>query len=139
MRQLLTFHLGAERYGLDIARILEIVEAPRRFYIPNAPRCYQGAINFHGSILPVLDLGRLLDFEISDSDERVIVLDLDLGTLALAVSKLGGIVPISGGELLAGKPEDRERTCITQLFRFQDDMINLLDTGLLLGRLGADQ
>ena len=139
MRQLLTFHLGPERYGLDIARIREIVEAPRRYYIPNVSSCYQGAINFHGSILPVLDLGQLLDFEIAGSDERVIVLDLEPGALALAVSKLGGIVPVSGGELLAGEPEDRERTCIAQLFRYQDDMINLLDTGLLFNRLAAGQ
>ena len=59
MGQVLTFRLGEERYGLEMAKVQEIIEAPRFYYIPLAPPCYLGAINFHGTILPVLDLGGL--------------------------------------------------------------------------------
>jgi len=135
MRQVLTFLLGEERYGLDIANVQEIIEAPRRYFIPNAPSCYQGAINSHGTILPVLDLGRLLGFEVAGSDERVIVLDASIGHLALAVSGLGGIVPLSGEDLLPADSERQQQTCIRELLNDRDAMVNLLDVSLLLARL----
>jgi chemotaxis signal transduction protein len=77
----------------------------------------------------------LLGFEGTGSDQRVIVLDASLGRLALAVSGLGGIVPLSGEDLLPGDPERREQSCISQLLNHRDDMINLLDIPLLLARL----
>jgi len=135
MRQVLTFLLGRERYGLDIVAVQEIVEAPQRYFIPSAPACFQGAINFHGTILPVIDLGRLLGFELTGCDERVIVLDAEIGCLALAVSLLEGIVALPGDDLLPGDPERQRQACISELLYDQDEMINMLDIHLLLTRL----
>jgi len=135
MRQVLTFLLGRERYGLDIAAVQEIVETPQRYFIPNAPASFQGAINFHGTILPVIDLGRLLGFEAAESDQRVIVLDAEIACLALAVNRLGGIVSLSGDDLLPGDPECQQQACISELLGGQEGMINMLDIPLLLARL----
>jgi len=55
-RELLTFTLGTESYGLDILKVQEIrgYEPPTR--IANAPDFIKGVINLRGHIVPIVDL-----------------------------------------------------------------------------------
>ena len=56
MDRVLLFRLGDDLYALEVDQVQEVVESPRYHYIPRAPAGFAGAINFHGSIVPVLDL-----------------------------------------------------------------------------------
>jgi len=135
MRLILTFELADERYGIDIAEVQEIVEAPERYYIPNAPACYAGAINFHGAIVPVIDLPGLLGLAASALDHRVIVLRSNRCQLGLAVTRLNRILRFEVGQILPCEAERQRQSCIGELLSDADDMINLLDVSLLLERL----
>jgi len=131
----MTFSLADERYGIDIASIQEIIEAPQRFYIPGAPGYFQGAINFHGAITPVLDLARLFSLPNGTFDERVIALRSDVCSLALAIHGLQSIVAVSAEELL---PCDEQRAiefCLQYILNHDNQMINILDLSKLLSRL----
>lgn len=139
MQLVLTFRLADELYGLDIADVQEIVEAPQRYFIPNAPPSYAGAINFHGAIVPVLDLAALLDLAAMDLDHRVIVLHPGHCALAFAVTRLHRIVRIEVEESLPCDPERHRQTCIRELLNHEDEMINLLDVALLLERLEVNE
>jgi purine-binding chemotaxis protein CheW len=137
MAQVLTFYLGEEQYGLQISSIQEIVELPVLFYIPSAPDCYLGAMNFHGIILPVLDLPRLLDFEPGPQDDRVIVVSSDLAGLGLSVTRLDEILLLGEEERLPCDDDRRQAHCIHEVVDHNGRMINLLDVALLLARLEA--
>ena len=56
MELVLIFRLADEWFGLEVDDIQEIVESPELNYVPRAPESIIGAINFHGNIVPVLDL-----------------------------------------------------------------------------------
>lgn len=60
IRQILSFVLGSEHYGVDILRVQEIRgwEAPTP--IPNTTGFIQGVINLRGTIVPIVDLRLLL-------------------------------------------------------------------------------
>jgi purine-binding chemotaxis protein CheW len=132
--KVMTFSLADELYGLDIAAIQEIIEAPQRFFIPAAPEYYQGAISFHGAITPVLDLARLLGLPEVHFDERVIVLSSNICTLALAIHGLRSIVTVVDDELLPCD-EQRGQFCIQNILNHDNQMINILDLSKLLSRL----
>ncbi|MFZ5521226.1 MAG: chemotaxis protein CheW [Pseudomonadota bacterium] len=55
-REVLTFRLGAEEYGIDILTVQEIrsYEPPTR--IANAPAYLKGVIDLRGVIVPIVDL-----------------------------------------------------------------------------------
>jgi purine-binding chemotaxis protein CheW len=55
-KELLTFQLGEEEYGIDILRVQEIrsYESPTR--IAHAPQFIKGVMNLRGVIVPVVDL-----------------------------------------------------------------------------------
>lgn len=54
--QLLTFHLGASTYGVDILRVKEIRGWSPVTKIPHSPPHVLGVLNLRGSIIPIIDL-----------------------------------------------------------------------------------
>ena len=132
MAQLLAFQLGSEMYGLEVTHIQEVVESPPLYYIPRAPASLLGAINFHGSILPVLDLAACLGFGEKERDLRIIVLTPEEAQLALAVSAIVGIVPFAEEALLPGQEGQALAACIRAVLPDRGEMINLLDLDRLL-------
>jgi purine-binding chemotaxis protein CheW len=132
--KVLIFSLADEFYGLDIAAIQKIIEAPQRFFIPHAPPYLQGVINFHGAITPVLDLARLLSLPEAACDERVIVLRSNICALALAIHGLRTIVTTTTEDLFPCD-EQREQNCIQYILNHDNQMLNILDLSKLLSRL----
>jgi purine-binding chemotaxis protein CheW len=60
-RQVLSFSLGSENYGVDILRVREIRGWSPVTKIPQAPAHVLGVLNLRGSIVPILDLRTRLD------------------------------------------------------------------------------
>lgn len=135
MRQLLVFALGDESYGLDVTSVQEIAEDPPHYYVPRAPHYCRGAINFHGTIVSVLDLEALLGFAVAKKDPRVVVLTADHGAIALAVAAVKGIVAVTDECLVPFEQEGQEDFFIREVFSVNGDMVNLLDLERLLTHL----
>ena len=55
-RQVLTFALGAEVYGVDILRVKEIRGWAPVTRIPQSPASVLGVLNLRGAIVPIIDL-----------------------------------------------------------------------------------
>jgi chemotaxis-related protein WspB len=58
---LVTFTAGANRYAINVARVVEIVPRVELRPIPYAPAFLAGLLGYRGHIVPVIDLGLLLD------------------------------------------------------------------------------
>jgi chemotaxis-related protein WspB len=58
---LLTFTAGANRYAVDVLRVVELVPRVELRLIPHAPSFLVGLLGFRGNMVPVIDLGLLLD------------------------------------------------------------------------------
>ena len=56
VRQVLTFSLGGETYGVDILRVKEIRGWSPVTRIPQAPVAVLGVLNLRGLIVPIVDL-----------------------------------------------------------------------------------
>ncbi len=138
MQKVLVFQLGQEFYGLEVSRIQEVVEAPAVHYIPRAAECFLGAINVHGSIVPVLDLGAFLGFGAKEHDPRIIVLPPSTGSLALAVVAIKGFRSLEGETLLPYQDDGDNSACIRAVFNQGNEMINLLDVERLLAGMGKN-
>jgi purine-binding chemotaxis protein CheW len=55
-RELLTFTLGREEYGMDILKVQEIRGYDAVTTIVNAPEFIKGVINLRGIIVPIVDM-----------------------------------------------------------------------------------
>jgi chemotaxis signal transduction protein len=61
LRNVIVFTIGAMRYALELRWVREVVSLGFVTSVPTAPAGLGGVCNLHGAILPVLDVGVLLD------------------------------------------------------------------------------
>ena len=100
-REVLSFKLGAEEYGIDILRVQEIrgYEAPTR--IANAPNFIKGVVNLRGVIVPVVDMR--LRFGLADVQYNdftvVIVLNVASRTVGMVVDSVSDVLELPPGQV----------------------------------------
>ena len=54
--QYLTFKIGNETYGVDVASVREVINYEKVFPIPSVPDYIRGVINLRGEVVPIIDL-----------------------------------------------------------------------------------
>lgn len=57
---LLLFHIGENLYAIDTSEVIEIVPMVILRSVQGAPESIAGVFNYHGAIVPVVDLCRIL-------------------------------------------------------------------------------
>jgi chemotaxis signal transduction protein len=134
MKQLLPFRVGYENYGLELKNVQEIVEDVKIYPLPGTPAAIAGAIAFHGRIVPVIDLPRLLNFPLGRIGRRLVVLTNAHGPMALGVDRVDAIVK---GDSFAGSPtqESSDRPYVAKVLICGGQMTGLLDLGQLRQRV----
>lgn len=105
-RQVLTFRIGAEVYGIGILRVREIVEYQAVTRVPTAPPWIRGVTNLRGSVVPVLDLAVKLGLPASPVARRTCIILVEL-TLESEAAVLG-IVVDAVDQVLDLAPDDLE-------------------------------
>lgn len=131
MIQLLPFEVGNEIYALELIDIQEIVETPGLHPFPAAPEIVSGAIAFHGRIVPVVSLPRLLGFDPHQGNSRFIVLADRYGPFALAVDRLRPLIGLDKGFVKDDESGTKEPS-VRSVFAWKNMMISLLDVNYVM-------
>lgn len=100
-RQLVSFFLGAEEYGVDIALVQEIVHHTDVTRVPRAPACVEGVVNLRGRIVPVVDLRRKLGLAgvAPTSHTRIIIVAVAGRTVGLIVDGVREVLRLDQGAI----------------------------------------
>jgi purine-binding chemotaxis protein CheW len=141
-RQVLTFSLGAETYGVDILRVQEIRGWSPVTHIPKSPSHVLGVLNLRGSIVPIVDLRVRFSLERAEFTPLTVIIVLSIATPAgrsefgLVVDSVSDVVDISATDLketpnLGGKLNADFIQCLATI---ADRMLILLDVDALIGR-----
>src|SRR5262245_22125731 len=79
-RQVLTFALGQEVYGVDILRVKEIRGWSPVTRIPQSPASVLGVLNLRGAIVPIIDLRVRFAMQSVEFNAVTVVIVLSLRT-----------------------------------------------------------
>ena len=122
-RELLTFTLGAESYGLDILKVQEIrgYETPTR--IANTPAFIKGVINLRGHIVPIVDLRVKLSLGEANFDDSTVAIILNV------LGRTVGVVVDGVSDVIALAPE---------AIKPAPEFGSVLDTQYILGLATVD-
>jgi len=134
MTQLLPFRIGMETYALELPVIQEVMESPNVYAFPAAPGEISGALGFHGRIVPVINLPRLLGRSDQHICNRLIVLVRDYGPVALAVDQVEAILNVEISHANRLGYEDAGNY-IKEVINWQGRMINCFDLDRLQSRI----
>jgi purine-binding chemotaxis protein CheW len=79
-RQVLTFSLGREVYGVDILRVKEIRGWSPVTRIPQSPDSVLGVLNLRGAIVPIIDLRVRFSLASAEFNAMTVIIVLSLRT-----------------------------------------------------------
>lgn len=76
----LTFKLGDEVFGANVAKVLNILEMAKITKVPKSPPYMKGVINLRGAVLPLIDTRIKFDMPETEytANTCILVLDIDL-------------------------------------------------------------
>ncbi len=101
--ELACFELDGVWCAVDVAQVREISRCPPLAPLPHAPALIEGVVELHGSVLPLLDLGRVLGRapvgELSNA--RLAVLEADELLFALRVGPTVDVISVALDEVEA--------------------------------------
>jgi len=100
-RQLVTFLLGEDEFGVDIMDVKEIIRVPDITKVPNAPGYVEGACNLRGNVLPIIDGRTMFNLERKkkDEDSRVLVIDVDGKATGVVVDKVSEVMKVNTADI----------------------------------------
>ena len=109
----MSFQVDEQLFALPISDLDRVVQVVKQEPLPEAPAFISGVIDYHGTVLPVINMRLLFQLparELSLSDQMIIVhtqhgkyallIDRSLGLLELDVSELEASENISYGKKL---------------------------------------
>ena len=140
-RQVLTFRLGEETYGVDILRVKEIRGWSPVTRIPKSPSHVLGVLNLRGSIVPIVDLRVRFSLERADFTPMTVIIVLSIMTatgrseFGLVVDSVSDVVDIGVDDVkdtpnLGGKLNADFIQCLATV---SERMLIMLDVDALVG------
>lgn len=126
----LTFIVGAEDYGVSIARVTEIVGMQRIMGVPDVPDHIVGVINLRGKVIPLMNVRRRFGMPDREHDDRTVIIVLDIGNapVGLIVDRVSEVLDIPPDRIdqssLVGSGT---RSVVRALGRLDDRVVILLD------------
>jgi purine-binding chemotaxis protein CheW len=137
--RLLVFRVGAERFGVELQAIDEVIDAPAVQSIPDAPATVLGVATIRGELITVYDLRTLLSVqgrldEAGDGAGAALLFARDDRRVGLAIDDVYDAIRIEDGDLLKapGGGAAASDGILIGLVRRAGDLIGILDANALL-------
>jgi purine-binding chemotaxis protein CheW len=96
VKQLISFMVGAEEYGLELLRVKEVIRMRQITWLPKAPASVKGVINLRGDVIPIVDLRER--FGLSSQEQtamtRVIVVEVQGRMVGMVVDSANQVVRV---------------------------------------------
>lgn len=78
--QVVSFKLGSEEYGVDIAQVQEINRMVSVTHVPRAPQFMEGVINLRGQLIPIIDLRTRFGMPRAEHTKNTRIVVTEIGT-----------------------------------------------------------
>lgn len=134
--QVVSFALGSEEYGVDIAQVQEINRMVTITHVPRAPHFMEGVINLRGQLIPIIDLRTRFGMPRSEQSKntRIVVTEIGSKRVGMVVDSVSEVLRIpveeieDAPDMIAGVDTEY----IRGVGKIGDRLIILLDLGRVI-------
>lgn len=138
--EVLEFMVGAQSFGINIAKVIEIMNYEPMIPVPDSPPEFEGVFTPRDKVISVIDLHKVLNKESSDPEHDLLIIchfnQMDVG---FHVSSVKGIQRISWEDI--EKPPrisgDGMNNIATGIAKFKDRIILILDFEKIVSDMNA--
>src|ERR1700704_3767754 len=137
-QQLVVFQLGAEFYGVEIARVHEIIRLQAITRVPRAPSFVEGVINLRGKVIPVIDLRRRFGLAAAEHTRasRIVVVEIGDQVVGIIVDAVSEVLRVNGATVEPPSPvvAGVDSEYIHGIAKLPERLVILLDLDRVLAR-----
>jgi len=134
--QVVSFALGSEEYGVDIAQVQEINRMVTITHVPRAPHFMEGVINLRGQLIPIIDLRTRFGMPRTEhtKNTRIVVTEIGSKRVGMVVDSVSEVLRIpteqieDAPDMIAGV----ETEYIRGVGKMGDRLIIMLDLGRVI-------
>lgn len=141
--QIVSFHAGEIRLGIDIRHVQEINRLLEVTPVPGASPCIHGVVNLRGDVVTVLDLHKIFGLPPTETPDacRNVVLRVGGERIGIMVDQVSDILSIRPEEL-SGRPSNIrnvDRQFIDSVYLHENDIIVLLNAEQLIEAINSSE
>lgn len=124
--------IGSEIYALPIENVLEVADLDEVADVPGAGPGVLGVRNFHGQVLPVFDLARVLAIPREGRPPRLLVADENGRLAGFAVDEVTAVAPLEGA------PQEADADYLVHTTIEQGRLVGVLDVARVFAALETE-
>ena len=136
VKQLISFTVGDEEYGLELLRVKEVIRVREITWLPKAPSFVKGIINLRGDVIPIIDLRDKFGLESREqtAQTRVIVVEVEGRLMGMVVDSASQVVRIPADQIDPPPPVlgGFSEAFITGVGKLDDKLVILLNADAIL-------
>ena len=138
--QLVIFTLDEQRYALHLPSVERAIHMIEIIPLPTAPEIVIGVVNFHGAVVPVLNIRKRFRLPEREPDlgDQLIIARTTRRTVALVVDSVNDVVAFPAEELVAPETILPQLEHLEGVVKLDDGMIFIHDLDAFLS-LEEDQ
>ncbi len=130
-KQLVTFQLEDDLFGIDIMLTQEILKLGPLRKIPNSPYYFEGMLNLRGSVIPIINFKKFFTFGTFDlsRDKGIIITHVEDQHFGIVIDKVQRVVALEDSKVKP-TPEGFSKSLKQYIFgvvEYQNDIIAILD------------
>lgn len=129
--QVAIFLLAGQQYGLDIAKIKQIVRPVKITKLPNTPAFLEGVMNLRGVVIPVIDMRKRFNLPPRPNEQttKVIIASVARKVVGVMVDDVTEVLPLPKSEI---QPPPRvvrgvEANYLMGVCRYKEDILLILN------------
>ena len=134
--QVVSFKLGSEEYGVDIAQVQEINRMVSVTHVPRAPQFMEGVINLRGQLIPIIDLRARFGMPRAEhtKNTRIVVTEIGAKRVGMVVDSVSEVLRLptdqieDAPEMITGVDTEY----IRGVGKIEDRLIILLDLAKII-------
>jgi purine-binding chemotaxis protein CheW len=134
--QVVSFKLGSEEYGVEIAQVQEINRMVAVTHVPRAPQFMEGVINLRGQLIPIIDLRARFGMPRAEhtKNTRIVVTEIGTKRVGMVVDSVSEVLRLptdaieDAPEMITGVDTEY----IRGVGKIEDRLIILLDLAKII-------
>lgn len=136
MEDVLSFKILDQEYAFSIENIESVVDMTEITPVPNAKVFVQGLINLRGRIVPIIDLSKILEFNLPSDHkyQNILILKINDEEIGMLVDEVENVISIDPNKLekiLSKKSIYAESA--KGIIKIENRLIVYLDLNAILG------
>lgn len=131
MRKIGTFFIGGIRFGIDVLKVLGVLQNAEIVRVPLANGVIAGLIQYRGQIITVIDLRRKLEMAPLEGQEPMhMIIKTKKGIVSFLVDEVSDVIEITQNTKveMSKSVQGVDSFFISHTYKFEDFTLLILDT-----------